>query len=361
MQKESPLAASSAAPLLSVIIPVFNGEAYLKTLFDCLEAQTFSDFEVIFADDGSTDNTPALLKQLAANARFSAVTVVVPAGRKGVSAARNAGMDLARGQYIGFLDADDRVSPEYCALLREALELRKTAEQAPFELLLFQSVRVGEDGPFVPEDAAAEILPLSSEAVLERIAADPTKFGVYDMILNRQFAERNHFRFAEGYAYYEDYDFLFRTAAAAGSVLFTERKLYFYIQHSGSAVAQFRVERVSCVELMEQLIPYLNNTAPGFTGRFQNQVIPRIWWSVMWQACLAFSPADARAFAKMAHMRRRIRPLLSYPGRKVRYSSALFLCCPAAYYAAARILGRGRTEIGRTDPAPFRDYFEKRK
>jgi len=269
-------------PLLSVIIPVFNGESFLDTIFDCFEQQTQKDFELIFVDDGSTDQTAARLQERAKSAAFPVtVETIEPLG---VSAARNRGLELAHGQYISFVDVDDRVVPDYVETLA------RTASETPFELFYFQSRRVPEEGPFQPETAADGSRTIDKLAMLDRIAADPTKFGVYNLFIDRCFLEQHAFRFATGYDYYEDYDLLYRMTAAAESIRITEAQLYFYILQSGSAVATFRVERLSCVELLEQDLPYLQEHAPTFVPAFQNWVIPRIYWSVLWQACLAFSP-----------------------------------------------------------------------
>ena len=91
---------------LSVIIPVYNAEKYLRETLDSLLSQTMKDFEVLLIDDGSQDSSPAICDEYAArDARFRAIHK--PNG--GVSKARNLGMDKACGEWITFVDADDLV------------------------------------------------------------------------------------------------------------------------------------------------------------------------------------------------------------------------------------------------------------
>lgn len=95
-------------PLVSVIVPCYNVARYMRKCLDTLRAQTLRDIEFICINDGSTDDTLAILRAYAAeDARF----VVIDRPNGGVAAARNTGLDAARGRYIGFADPDDYVSP----------------------------------------------------------------------------------------------------------------------------------------------------------------------------------------------------------------------------------------------------------
>ena len=90
-------------PLVSVIVPVCNKVKYLNTLFQCLIKQTFTDFECIFIDDGSTDGSGDLCDNLSINdKRFQVIHI----RNSGVSHARNVGIQKACGEYITFIDSD---------------------------------------------------------------------------------------------------------------------------------------------------------------------------------------------------------------------------------------------------------------
>ncbi len=335
--------------LLSVVIPVFNGERFLETILSCFRQQTVQDFELIFVDDGSTDHTRERLLAEVDTVPFPVtVETIAPLG---VSAARNRGMELASGTYVSFVDVDDRIVPDYVEFLQ------KTAEGRPFDLLYFMSRRVPEHGPFTAAPARPDAKAVTRLAMLNRIADDPTRFGVYNLFIRRTFLEQGSFRFAAGYDYYEDYDLLYRMTARAGSVLVSENQLYFYVLQSGSAVATFRGERLSCVELLEAAVPELAKTVPEFVPVFRKWVIPRIYWSVLWQACLAFTPKETRRFARLSGMRKKLFPLLRYPGAKVRFSTLLFECAPDLFILAARLLGRRHSRIKKTDFQPFEEYL----
>ena len=101
-------------PCITFILPIYNMERLLPRALRSLRAQTLTDFEAILINDGSKDGSAALCAQAAAeDARFHFIDQ--PNG--GVAAARNAGLDAARGEYIFFLDPDDWVEPDAAELL----------------------------------------------------------------------------------------------------------------------------------------------------------------------------------------------------------------------------------------------------
>lgn len=104
---------------LSIIIPVYNVEKYLGQCLDSVLKQTLQDFEVILVDDGSTDGSPALCDAAAEqDGRIS----VVHQKNRGLSAARNAGLDIAQGEWIGFIDSDDFILSDMYEKLIHAAE-----------------------------------------------------------------------------------------------------------------------------------------------------------------------------------------------------------------------------------------------
>ena len=107
--------ARSQGSCVSVVIPTYNHARYLGEAIHSALNQTYQDREIIVVDDGSTDNTPALV------ASFGAAVLYVRQENRGLAAARNAGILAARGEIVGFLDADDLWLPEYLATMLPAL------------------------------------------------------------------------------------------------------------------------------------------------------------------------------------------------------------------------------------------------
>ena len=112
-------------PLVSVIVPVYRVENYLRTCIDSILAQTYSDLEVILVDDGSPDGCPAICDEYA---KQDARVRVIHQKNAGLSAARNAGLDLCQGEYITFIDSDDFVHPRFVELLLKCLPERELSD-----------------------------------------------------------------------------------------------------------------------------------------------------------------------------------------------------------------------------------------
>ncbi|UJF28770.1 glycosyltransferase [Kaistella sp. 97-N-M2] len=103
---------------LSVIIPVFNTSDYLPECLESVIAQTFQDIEIICINDGSTDDSLLILKEFQ---KKDNRIIIIDQQNKGVSAARNSGLKIASGQYIGFVDSDDAIAPTYLQTLHEKI------------------------------------------------------------------------------------------------------------------------------------------------------------------------------------------------------------------------------------------------
>ena len=97
-------------PAITIIVPIYNTACYISHCVDSILSQTFPDFELILVDDGSPDNCPAICDEYAAK---DPRVIVIHKENGGVSSARNAGLDIAKGEYITFVDSDDWLHPDF--------------------------------------------------------------------------------------------------------------------------------------------------------------------------------------------------------------------------------------------------------
>ena len=95
---------------ISIIMPIYNTETYLRESVNSILNQTFEDFELICIDDGSTDNSLNILKELSEN---DSRLRIISQENRGAGFSRNKGMKLSQGDYICFIDSDDYIVPEY--------------------------------------------------------------------------------------------------------------------------------------------------------------------------------------------------------------------------------------------------------
>ena len=105
--KGNPQPPAQNPPFLSIVVPVFNAATYINEFMHNLAGQSFGDFEVIFVDDCSTDGTPKLIEQFSKTDHR--VQLLIQQRNYGASPARNAGLKVARGKYVRFLDCDDKL------------------------------------------------------------------------------------------------------------------------------------------------------------------------------------------------------------------------------------------------------------
>ena len=215
---------------LSLIVPVYNVEAYLQKCVDSLLAQDLpaSDYEIILVDDGATDGSGALCDTLAAargNIR------VIHQENRGLSGARNAGIPVAFGEYIIFVDSDDFLEPNVLG------GLVKEMEDKQLDILRFNYQNVDMDGGvFEPNKYSKPFVDYSSEVcdgetfLNERLgfACYAWQFIVKSSILHQ---EGNGFR--EG-IYFEDVEWTPRILLQAGRVASTDTVVYDYLYRTGS-------------------------------------------------------------------------------------------------------------------------------
>ncbi len=337
--------------LLNIIIPVYNGEKYISNLIEAFRKQTDHRFRLIFIDDGSKDTSYETLCQFAKEETFS--IQVYRQENHGVSYARNRGIELAESQYITFVDVDDFISEDYVSVIYDNLDAFTP------ETLVIQTRRVKENEPRrVEKNFQGRGSRISYYDMLMRLISNPTQYGVFNVVMKREFLLEQGIRFAEGYKYYEDYDFLYRLFAVCRNIVITERVLYFYILQEGSAMSRFIVDRFRCIELMERLRGWLYKHAPEFLECYDMWAIARIYWSLMWQAAIALpNIQEACRMGKLSEARSYMKRLRSYPDKRVRYSAGLYCFCPFLFFLFAKCLGSSHTKAVAVHAEAFEEYF----
>ena len=202
-------------PKVSIIIPVYNTEKYIGELLESVKNQTFTDFEAIVVNDGSTDGSQAIIEDYCAkDDRF---TLFMQENR-GVSAARNAGLDKARGAYVTFYDSDDTVPPH-------ALEsMYQTAEEHNSDLV----VGGRSDVFFSIRKANKRAMRFAENEVINKFDSNFVySFGLWNKLFRRTIITENNIRFGEG-DYVEDGLFVFAFLEACETINGCNSDVYEY-------------------------------------------------------------------------------------------------------------------------------------
>ena len=200
----------------SIIIPAYNAEAYLQRCLDSILSQDFNDYEVIVIDDGSTDGTSNILGQ------YPQVKVITQSNH-GMSTARNRGLEVAQGDYILFVDSDDRLCPNALAVLTPHLQ---GEDIIGFGTRIYnESTDTYTDNPIQPTAAMLGWDYFN----LHRLNATPVHFVcIWQRAYRREFLAGNNLRFADGLRRAEDDLFSTMAFLRARSVKTLADSLYIY-------------------------------------------------------------------------------------------------------------------------------------
>jgi glycosyltransferase involved in cell wall biosynthesis len=249
-------------PALSVIVPVFNTAPYLRQCMDSLMAQSFRDFEVVVVDDGSTDDSPRILAEYV-EAHDSVSVIRKPNG--GLADARNHGIAAARGEYIGFVDSDDYVSP--VMFERMCGRARTTdADIVACQMMGFDP-KSGAECPYVEGPRSGFGVSLKDSPFL-LVTTSPS---ACNKIFRRTLFAGNGLSFPVGLSF-EDLATTYSLFARANRIEKVEEFLYFYRQaRSGSIMSDYGRRYEDLARALE--IMYERFSADGLFETFREPIL----------------------------------------------------------------------------------------
>jgi glycosyltransferase involved in cell wall biosynthesis len=227
---------------VSVIMPVYNAEGCLPVALESLKSQSFKDFEVVFVDDCSTDGTPAVLEAFK-NESGIPCKIVRQKVNGGVAAARNKGLAMAEGEYLAFLDADDRMEPEE---LKVAVS---EAEKADADIVGWDwTLGFEKNGRYMRQ--ADYDSPLKA---LKNLMGGTMRWNLWLFLVKRKLLIDNDIRFIEGANMGEDMMVMIKAFTKARKVIQIRKPLYRYNAISQTSLSrQFSEERRR--EISENLV-----------------------------------------------------------------------------------------------------------
>lgn len=239
--------------MISVIVPVFKAEKYLSRCVDSILAQTLPDFELILVDDGSPDICGTICDEYAEK---DVRVRVIHKPNGGVSSARNAGLDAAKGDYIAFVDSDDWIHPQMLAILYYSIIQTDTGFAACKVKRVFD-----EDNSWNTEKVRGICVPevYTSTDVLKdyfsKYSEKMTTF-VYNKLYRRGCFDNIRFDCQMGI--YEDEMVALELIEAAEKVAFVNCNLYYYFQSENSLVrSKYSLKRLQTFCSLQHLIDFM--------------------------------------------------------------------------------------------------------
>ena len=213
--------------LVSVVIPVYNSEAYIRETLSSIIAQDCKNIEIIIVDDASTDSSMEIAKTMLKNSGRTFRIIYHPKNL-GISAARNTGLASAKGRYIWFCDSDDIACENFISrLLAEAEEKNADAVFCGIKQYDESEGRLIDDPVgFIPDS-------LSAEDYLNAWACRKLNlWSVWNFLFKRELITKNGLHFYNDCKMAEDTEFLLKTLACAEKISCADEMLYTYITHS---------------------------------------------------------------------------------------------------------------------------------
>ena len=217
-------------PKISIIIPVYNGEKYIRRCLDSVINQTYNDIQIIVINDGSTDNTENILKT------YSDI-VLINKENEGVSKARNTGLSLATGDYVYFCDADDYLEENAFEVL--------VKEYAENDLLRFGHYVVNGDQKKEKTNdddvlAGVDLSFNSNEQILEYLISNKTEGHLWNYLFKLSVIKENDILFDEELFYQEDVMFLLRYCLNIKNIKIISNPFYNYYVNENSVTKNIK-------------------------------------------------------------------------------------------------------------------------
>ena len=230
-QEVPPLSPVQTEPAVSVVIPAYNAEKTLQRTLDCVLGQTWDALQVILVDDGSRDGTVRIARE---NAEKDGRLTVAAIGNLGVSSARNAGLEMCRGKYVRFVDADDTLPAD------STERMVRRAERDGAELVIGgYDQYFGERRSFHNLAGRNDTVPC--DEIMDHLCSHANSY-FYGVLWNKLFLRekigQGNCRFQEDLTWGEDFAFVMDYLGGVSRVSFMKDSLYDYRRSSGSASVQ---------------------------------------------------------------------------------------------------------------------------
>ena len=266
--------------VISVIIPAYNSESTLESCVASVLDQTYRETEIVIVDDGSVDGTLKMGNRLSSiynNVRVESIK------HAGPSAARNAGLRLARGRYIAFVDSDDRIHPEYLATLHSLmLEHGADISAVTYQMVadnklsasntLSASNKPSAYKQICANDSKANVKVYSSaEAVADLLYQKHLDSSQCCKLFRRKLIEGLYF--PEDCRVYEDLLFVYQAFCRSEKIVWTDKQMYYYHKTADGQMDSVSPCVTDAFEVMERIRKDLSSRYPTLSHAIDNRTI----------------------------------------------------------------------------------------
>jgi len=316
----------SILPLISVIIPVYNVAEYLPKCMESVTGQTYKNLEIILINDGSADNSGEICDIFA---KKDNRIRVIHQENAGVSVARNAGLDIAKGEWIGFVDPDDWVETNIFE------RLCSTATESGLEIAMCGYTMHDTNGQTSKRISTSSAVMLNNQYALERILYDRYTMG-YVYVWNKLFSRQiiGDTRFNTSFYAAQDAMFTLDIFLKNPDAVYIPEPLYNYCKREGSTSKSFNVRRLSELDAWRYAVKRTSSKALCNLAKVQYTCVAMglMFYSLKFDALRHFPmlKKEARTFAFTFF-------LSSYVSLKMKLRTFAVLLFPKTVYALWQI------------------------
>ncbi len=238
-------------PLISIVIPVYNVEVYLRRCIDSILNQKYTNLEIILVDDGATDKSPQICDEYAKN---DSRILVIHKHNEGVSSARNIGTNRALGKYISYIDSDDIISPDYISYLFNLITKYKTKISMCRILDCIDKVLDGDE-------KKEEILLDGTQALKMLFYQKEFTTSVSGKLYSTQLMKKFEFPIN---CRYEDLMMIYKILYESNSIIYGQCQLYYYMHHDGSFMdASYNKNSLNLKSAADELFLFVEDKCPS--------------------------------------------------------------------------------------------------
>ena len=252
-------------PLVSVIMPCYNAELYVGEAIRSFTGNSISQkCELIIVNDGSTDRTKEIIGDLTAEYPGHRILCIdIP--NSGVSAARNRGIQEAKGKYVCFLDADDM----YAEFFLESLVTGIRKIQADLCLCYWTT----SPDQLTPDRTGAR--EIDRRRAMDILLYREKPVAVWSMMYRRKILMDENIRFPEKIKYGEDIEFMWKYILSCGKCAIVKANYYYYRPAPGSAMHKVTWQKTEILDAVDHIIEKMKTADPDYLAKFESYMIPR--------------------------------------------------------------------------------------
>lgn len=234
----------------SIIIPAYNLENYIEKTLESICKNPLDNVEIIVVNDGSKDDTAKVAKDYLTYNHVPHFEVILQEN-KGVSAARNAGIEVAQGNYLIFCDGDDLCS-------QDMIEIISAYTDADYDMIAWRYDILQGEKKKVPQKEFAEES-YTNQTALKSFLLGDNKIRLGSFAVKKSLLEENGILYTEGCAIAEDIEFTYKCLASAKSIGTEDAVLYTYIKREGSAMHQFSWKFFQAPAAVQRVYAYVRD------------------------------------------------------------------------------------------------------